>query len=229
MNLKNQKSHIQKIESYIEIRKKDYYENIYKFFKEKKISSVIDVGGATGDFAFHGPENIKFLSTDISKDLIKIAKETRSKKNINFMVDDILKTSIKEKFEAVLMLGTLATISNLSAVLKELCNLSSKYILIHSCINRYEFDTLISHKRSSESNENYRIFNIFSFKSLETELMINNFKVIKLEKFKMKNTLKQVDSPTRLTNYHVDINGEKSLINQIGLILDEYLIIAKKN
>ena len=44
----------------------------------------------------------------------------------------------------------------------------------------------------------------------------------------MKNTLKKVNSPTRITNYHVDINGEKSLINQIGLILDEYLIIAKK-
>jgi len=229
VNLDKEQTHNQEIDSYIELRKKDYYDYIYNFFKNKKISSVMDVGGATGDFAYFGPENINFFSTDISNELIKIAKKTRSKKNIKFVVDDILKTSVNGKFDAVLMLGILSTFSNLNIVLKKICNLSRKYVLIQSAINTYEFDSLISHKKSSEPIENYQnSFNIYSLKSLKNELLINKFKVVNVEKFKMENILKKVDSPERLTNFHVDINGEKSLINQLGLILDEYIIIAER-
>lgn len=229
MNSNKKQTHIQELDSYITLRKKDYYGYIYEFFKKKQVKTVIDVGGASGDFSFYGPENIRYLSTDISEELIEIARETRSKKNIEFVVDNILKTSVKQKYDAVLMLGTITTFPDLSNVLKNLCNLSNKYLLIHAPINRYEFDSLIAHKRSSEPSENYQnSFNIFSAKTLENELLANNFKVIKLEKFVMTNTLKRVDSPKRLTSFHIELDGEKSLINQLGLVLDEHIIIAEK-
>ena len=224
-----EQSHIQDKSAYINIRKKDYFQTLYDFFDDNNIKKVIDVGAATGDFSYFGPENIDYLSTDISRELINIAEETRSKSNIKFLVDDILDTKIKDRFEAVLMLGTITTFQDVGSVLKKLCDLSDKYLIIHAPINTYNFDSLISHKNSNEKDDAYQnSFNIFSIKTIERELLKNNFTINKKERIVMKNVLNKVENPEKVTSYHVDIDNQKYLINQLGLILDEHIIIAKR-
>lgn len=225
----NQQTHIQNKDAYIDIRKKDYYQKLYDFFKNNNIKKVIDVGAATGDFSFIGPENIEYLSTDISEELTNIAEKTRSKSNIKFVVDDILNTKIKDKFDAVLMLGALNTFNNLSKLLNSLCNLSEKYVILHAPVNKYDFDSLIAHKNSNQGDDAYQnSFNIFSISSIKREFIKNKFKIISIENTVMKTLLEKVDKPKKVTIFHVEINKKKSLINHLGLVLDEKIIIAER-
>ena len=226
MNLSSQ-NHKQNIDSYLLPRRKDYFEKVYKFFIEHNIKEVWDIGCASGDFAFFAPSSVNFLATDYNKELINIAKKTRSKKNIEFRYDDICKSNIRKKFDIVSLLGAITTFNDPSIVIKKMCESSSKFIIIQAPFNMDSFDTLVSHKYWTEDSDKYQnSFNIFAVETIENLLSQNQFKIVNVEEYVMDSNLKKIKD-NRLINYHANLDGKKILMNQLGIVLSELIITAK--
>ena len=75
---------------------------------------------------------------------------TPSRDQLNLLDSDSVKNWFKENKPEI--------------VIKKMCKASKKYIFIHSALNTEQYDTLISHKKSSENVDSYQnSFNIFFF------------------------------------------------------------------
>ena len=111
-----------------------------------------------------------------------------------------------------------------------MCKASKKYIFIHSALNTEQYDTLISHKKSSENVDSYQnSFNIFSIKTIRRIIESNGFKLIKIERFNMKQNLKKPESSESILSYHSLLDNEKVLTNQLGIIMKDFVIFAEIN
>ena len=63
------------------IIKKDYYNLINSFIKVKKIKTILDIGCASGDFAYYLSKKINYLGLDINATLLSKAKKNNKKNN----------------------------------------------------------------------------------------------------------------------------------------------------
>ena len=77
-------SHVQSVDPYVPIRKKDYYDEVYHFLSDVNVLTLADVGGATGDFAWFAPETLQITTIDVSQELINLALQSRVKNNLSF-------------------------------------------------------------------------------------------------------------------------------------------------
>ena len=224
------KIHKQSIDSYIEKRKKSYYDEIYQFLVEEGVATVADVGGATGDFAWFAPETLQIKTFDVSQELIGIAKKTRSKQNLAFECLDCTKEHIGS-FDAVTLFGTLSTMNDLDCV-KRLCNSAKKYIIIHSMLNKFPFDVLISHreyKQTSGAAEDYvNSFNLFSANHVLDIIRSSGFSIRVFKEMVMDEKIMEGEEES-LNVFHVNVDGKKMLANHLGVVFDEYLVIACKS
>ena len=222
-------SHNQAISQYVNPRKKDYYDFLYEKFSQLDIKYVWDVGCATGDFGWYAPSHIKFLNTDIKPELIEIAKRTRSKSNLDYLVHDILNDNLPNKnFDAVCLLGIITAFNDPEELLKAACK-SARYVVGHFTLNQDGWDMKVSHKRSSDDSSKYQnSYNIFSTDTIKTILASQNFRPIYFERFLMSTTLTQEKNLDELRSYHLETQGDKFTVNQLNILMRDYIVIAER-
>ena len=209
---------------------KDYYNKLYDFFQANNINTVWDIGCAAGDFAWYGPKGIQYYCTDVSADLIDIAKKTRASSNIEYSVQDLLSADLPSKhFDAACILGVLTAFNDPELVLKKVAQRTNKYIIGHLTLNPNPWDMLVSHKRSSESTDSYQnSYNIFSEETIRRILNDCGFKTIALERFYMTTKLEKTDS-SELRSYHATYDNDLCALNQLNILLKDYILIAEKS
>ena len=129
------------------IIKKDYYNLINSFIKVKKIKNILDIGCASGDFAYYLSKKINYLGLDINATLLSKAKKNNKKNNyvkfkkINlFDCDNRTFVKIKKKyslnnFDLITLFGTLTSFSDAKIIIKRLLRLKPKYLILHSHFN----------------------------------------------------------------------------------------------
>ncbi len=85
-----------------------------------KNKTVLDVGCGTGNFVNEvSRKNTKFvLGIDYAEEAIKIAKESYSRKNLEFRVQDV--KDVEEKFDVIVSIGTIEHMDNPMKILKKL-------------------------------------------------------------------------------------------------------------
>ncbi len=219
--------HKQDPTAYLNLRKKDYYDHIYSFLKKNKVSTLLDVGGASGDFGWFAPEDINILSVDVSKDLIEIGKSRETKKNLKYLKGDILKENFG-LFDAVTVFGTLGTFEDLETVLESICTHSKKHLIIHTITTPYPFDVQVKHRNYSLKEDYQSSFNIYSIEYTKDLLKKMNFSKFRYEKYIMNNFLEE-GPKNKLRNFNVKINNKIKTTNQLGLIFDEIIIFAERD
>jgi len=107
--------------------KKDYksevqfFTNLINKNKKSKGNRLLDVACGTGNHIFYFKKNFKPEGTDLSKNLIKIAKEKNP--SIKFKIADMLKLGSKKKYDILtLLFSSIVYLKNENEVLKMLRN-----------------------------------------------------------------------------------------------------------
>lgn len=211
-------------------RKKDYYEIIYRILEKNNITSVLDVGTASGDFLYFMPESIKGFGIDKNPDLIQIAKNTRKKENIEFECADILSKKLSGKYECITILGTLLTFLDFRPVLESCFSLNPKLIIINDFFNVDGIDIQLGFKYANKPKATYQFaYNIISLETMRNFLEKKSAR-FSFEEYKLKTKLYK-DKANPMYNYHAELNGETIITNGMGLILRGYnlIIIPKGN
>jgi len=220
------------------IIKKDYYNLINNFIKTKKVKRVLDIGCASGDFAYYLPKKINYLGLDINTKLISKARKNNKKnilkkfKKINlFDCDNFTFLKIKKKnslknFDLITLFGTLTSFSNAKTVIKRLLSLKPKFLLLHSHFNEKINSSIkfayVNNKKVIKG-EIHLISKDFLIKMLSPKYQI------KFKKYELKNKLKKNDKDL-IRNYHIDFKNNKNLTtNDIGVLYHEYLVYIQNN
>ena len=219
------------------IIKKDYYNSINFFIKKKKIKTILDVGCASGDFAFFLPKKTNYLGLDINKTLLIKAKKNNKKnkyvkfKKINlFDCDNTKFVKIKKQyslnnFDLITLFGTLTSFSDAKIIIKRLLSLKPKYLVIHSHFNEKINSSIrfnYTNKKKNIRGELHIISKDFLVQILQPKYLI------KFQKYKLSTKLKK-DTKNLIRNYHIDFKNHKNLTtNDIGVLYQEYLAYIQK-
>ena len=220
------------------ITKKDYYFIINSFIKKKKIKSILDIGCASGDFAYYLPKKINYLGLDINTALLSKAKKNNKSNNfvkfrkINLFDCDKPKfVKIKKKysldnFDLITLFGTLTSFSDAKIVIKRLLSLKPKVLILHAPFNEMINSSIkfnYVNKKKIIKGELHMISKHFLLKILH-----NKYKV-KFKKYELKTKLKK-NIKNLIRNYHIDFKNNKNLTtNDIGVLYKEYLVYIKSN
>ena len=214
---------------------KDYYKKIYNFLKKNKYMNVIDVGCANGAFTFFAPKNLNIIGIDIDKRVLKNAKKLNKRFVKSFYCINLFKKNStiaknfikqnKSKFDVITMFGTFHLFRNYSSVIKVLCSLKPKAIILTTMINDGSEVAILTKNDNSLKWENF--FNFFSKKEISKEFKKNGYKTEFID-YEMRTFLKKNKSQFD-RNYHLLLkNNKKILVNDYGLFFKEKLVIAKK-
>lgn len=220
------------------IIKKDYYNLINSFIKVKKIKTILDIGCASGDFAYYLSKKINYLGLDINATLLSKAKKNNKKNNyvkfkkINlFDCDNRTFVKIKKKyslnnFDLITLFGTLTSFSDAKIIIKRLLSLKPKYLILHSHFNEMINSSIkfsYVNKKKIIKGELHVISKDFLLKILQNKYQV------KFEKYKLKTKLKK-NIKNLIRNYHIDFKNNKNLTtNDIGVLYHEYLVYIKSN
>ena len=214
-------------------RYKDYYLFAYDIFEKQKIKSVLDLGTASADFLFFLPNHINGTGMDKSEQLIKLAKQTRQKPNLSFIIKDFVKDDIDLKinqnlnYDAITIFGTMVTINDYKKILTKVVNLKPKFIIINDFYNLSDVDTVIGYKKNGSDESVYNFaYNIKSKKTILSILESFKFKNFHFDNYHMKTKLPK--SSDCIRNYHETLSdGETILTNGLGLILRGYNLVIE--
>ena len=220
------------------ITKKDYYHIINSFIKKKKIKTILDIGCASGDFAYYLLKKINYIGLDINTVLLSKAKKNNKKNNyvkfkkINlFDCDNQTFIKIKKKyslinFDLITLFGTLTSFSNAKIVIKRLLSLKPKYLILHSHFNEMINSSIkfsYVNKKKIIKGELHIISKDYLLKILQNKYQV------KFEKYKLKTKLKK-NIKNLIRNYHIDFKNNKNLTtNDIGVLYQEYLVYIKSD
>ena len=218
--------------AYLTPRQKDFFNSIYEFLVKNNVRTVLDVGGATGDFSWYAPEGLRITTLDKSKELVEIAKKTRLKNGSQFITGDILDhDKTYGQYDAVTIFGAISTFDDLKDLIKKLSLHTRKHLIIHNCFNPYPYDVLIKHREfnsSLDTQEDFESgFNLYSLEYMYSILNELKFKVISEELYRMTDFIPKTNSSS-LRNYNCIMDGEVMTTNQLGVCFNEYIIIASK-
>ncbi len=218
------------------IIKKDYFKEINSFIKNKKINSILDIGCASGAFAYHLNKNIQYLGLDISNPLLKMARKINKKnkhykfKNLNLFdcnnknFKKLAKKNFKGNFDLITLLGTLTSFSNANSVIKRLLSLNPKFLILHSPLNEKTNSSVKFYYKNKKKIIKGQL-HIIS-KQYINQILGSKYSV-KFKKYKLKTSLKKNDK-NLLRNYHINFNKNKNLTtNDIGVLYHEYLVYIK--
>lgn len=209
---------------------KNSFKAVYQILKDNEISSVLDIGCATGDFLNFLPPRIRGVGIDKSAALISEAKKRVKKTNISFIKTDILDKNasreFKKQFDAVTILGTLHTFMDFRPVLDYAVALEPKTIFVHSPFNDQPVDARHFH-RESGATDYQCAYSIFSKQTIAKYLESKKVSSVNFSPFEMQNDLAKNDA-SPLRNYHIRLDtGERYLTNGIGIIFKEYILTIK--
>ncbi len=205
-------------------RMKDYYQSSYDLFIEHGVSTLLDIGTASGDFLYFLPDQVRAVGIDSSTELINEAKTSRRKPNLEFYVADFENFSPGRHFDAITILGTLVTVNDWHMFLLKCLQLHPKLLLIHDVFNPEPIDIKLGFKNSSSNTEFNFGYNVLSVKSLE-DFFERNMVDYRITEFQLETDLfKDLANP--MHNYHANFNGERVLTNGTRLVLSMYNVIA---
>ena len=215
---------------------KEYYDLINKFISKKKIKNILDIGCASGFFFKYLKKNIECVGIDISKSLIIKANKENKNKNISFKQIDLFDKNKKigllikkhklNNFDLITFLGTMGLLPDYIQSIKRLTQLKPKRIIIHTLLNSFNLNLKIYYKKDLNDKEKMA-YNIPSIQNVSKLFNKFNYET-KFIPYVMKKKLnKNKKEPFR--NYHLQLkNGTKILTNGVGMIHNEFIIIASK-
>lgn len=161
-------------------RKKNrfYHEEIERFLRYliPKNSSVIEIGCATGDtLASLSPS--RGVGIDISQSMIEKAREKYP--NLEFLVDDFEALKINEKFDYVLIDGTIGHVDDIQIAFKELhkvCKANTRIIIVYY---NYLWEPLLKFTEAVGLRMRHMLEHWLPLDDIANLLYLNNFEVIK--------------------------------------------------
>lgn len=190
----------------------------------------MEVGCATGSFVFVLKEKgFKVLGIDISSVFIDKARELY--KDINFICGDFLELDLpKEKFDCIILLGTISNLYNIDLSLAKIYSLLKIGGFLY--FNFVPSDTfVVSTYRSKHWMFTPSVINFFSKKGIHSLLEKNNFYVKKYSIDFQKPSLKKIIKLSKM-NFLVLLLSKIGLLNKsipIPLpIPGVYSVLAKK-
>jgi|SRR3989344_8902084 len=211
---------------------KDSFKAVYKILKNNKVSSVLDIGCAAGDFLNFMPSKINAIGIDKSARLIGEAKKRVKKPGVSFIKADILnlnkkiKQNLKGHFDTITILGTLHAFMDFRPALDRALTIAPKIILIHSPFNDPPIDARHFH-RESVKDDYQCAYSIFSKQTISEYLKAKKVSSFDFSPFEMQNDLAKNDT-SPLRNYHIRLDtGERYLTNGIGIIFKEYILTIR--
>ncbi len=113
-------------------KKRFYYNTLIKIL-QKNVSrgGVLEIGCGTGSLLNRLDSDFA-VGIDIAKNMIKIAKEKKSRENLYFLVADAEFLPFKDKFDFILMVDLIEHLDDIYTVFKQvrrLCNKNTKIVI----------------------------------------------------------------------------------------------------
>ncbi len=204
---------------------KDYYRSTYSLLNENGVSTLLDIGTASGDFLHFLPNQISAVGLDSSPELISEANRSRKKPNLEFCVGDFENFSPGKNFEAVTILGTLVTVDDWRKILVKCLQMQPKLIVIHDVFNPDPIDVKLGFRKSSSDDDFNFGYNVVSLDSLSAFFDSNQVDY-KITEFQLETELFR-DLANPMHNYHTNLNGARVLTNGTGLVLRMYDVIVR--
>lgn len=214
---------------------KDSFKGVYKILKKNKVSKVVDIGCASGDFLYYLPKNIQGLGLDASAALISTAKKRVSRDNVRFLKADALRLTSKVTAgftgadTAVTLLGILHTFLDFRPLLDAALKFNPRLIVIHSPFSEAPVDSYHYHKLAADPKARYQCgYSFFSKYTLGRELEKRGLRNYQFVPFVMTRKLSR-DPGNPIRNYHLDDSaGRRFLTNGINLLFTEYFLVIKR-
>ena len=146
--------------------------DIIKYCDKKDIENILDIGCGEGSKSFilaNYFSNAKVLGIDFTDEGIKKANNNYSEvNNLYFKKADIFKIQT-EKYDMVSCLEVLEHIEDWQIVLKNICNISNKYILISVPTGRMrDYEKYVGHLRNFKKGEIENFVADNGFKKIKT-------------------------------------------------------------
>jgi SAM-dependent methyltransferase len=188
--------------------------------------SILDVGCASGAFLFYAKKNLNIIHSagmDISDLLIKQANQVLP--GTVFFIDDIQqpKNSIKNQFDIVTCLGTLAIFDDLESVLMNLFSLIKPggLLYIHDLINEYPIDTIMRY-RTVQNNDHSEWISGLNVRCKQTykyliEAIDKNAE-LSFHPFSMPFKIPQTSDPMRAWTIQTDSNPNQIMVGTMQLL-----------
>ncbi|WP_302272551.1 class I SAM-dependent methyltransferase [Brachyspira aalborgi] len=146
--------------------------DIIKYCDKKDIENILDIGCGEGSKSFilaNYFSNAKVLGIDFTDEGIKKANNNYSEvNNLYFKKADIFEIQT-EKYDMVSCLEVLEHIEDWQIVLKNICNISNKYILISVPTGRMrDYEKYVGHLRNFKKGEIENFVANNGFKKIKT-------------------------------------------------------------
>lgn len=145
----------------------------------------IDVGCSDGYYSLQLAKlNERYNVTGIDLDEIrikkaKLVKEIFEVKNVNFFFEDLYNLiDQKKKFETVLGLGLLHRVPDINACIKDLCEISERYVIFEFKSYNSEIDEALSHNLKTKSNKLNKLYKTPSIIYVKNRMKENSFKTL---------------------------------------------------
>ena len=226
--------HKQSIDSYLNIRNKDYYDHCYEILERHKVKSILDIGCATGDFAYCcNIDTFSWTCIDKEDELIQHAINTRCRSNIEFIKYDILcdegslNSHIKRKYCAVSLLGTLDTFENGRRALTRCVSYAEKLFIFHGKLNPYKFDVVIGHRHIDSTSDEYMYsHNTLSVFTMKEILKASGLNIVEFSEYMPNQSLLCDELSDSVKSFEINLNGKRALSNHLNMIASEYFVVA---
>jgi len=208
---------------------------IINFLKKNntKLSNqkILDVGCANGSFLYflkkNYPNNL-YHGLDSDSNLIDLNKKNKFLKDINFIKGSVKKNFSKIDYNLITFLGTLNIFKKQEFILKNLfSHLHKKGLLIFNCyLNKNNIDVDVNYQKYLTQKKYIKngIY-IRSYQSMRNFLIQMKLKFFFIIPNPYPYTIKKSSG---MNIYTLKVNDKNFRSNDLGILYDQYLIVAKK-
>jgi ubiquinone/menaquinone biosynthesis C-methylase UbiE len=208
---------------------------IINYLKKNNIKlnnqKILDVGCGNGSFLCflkkNYPNNL-YHGLDMDSNLIDLNKKNKSLKDINFIKGSVKKNFSKKNYNLITFLGTLNIFKNQEFILKNLfSNLQSKSFLIFNCyLNKNNIDVEVNYKKYLIKKKYIKngIY-IRSYQSMRNFLLQMKLQIFSIIPNPYPYTIKKSSG---MNIYTLKVKDKNLRSNDLNILYDQYLIVAKK-